>query len=159
MLKTLSLALMLTALVGLAQTPPPANIYAAGVSYNNSAAPAVAGTGLYARLLADTGTYAFTVLDALPVSVKPFQVTTNIAAGIAQKLPLSLGKLSVYVPTAAGISFSGSNTGWSWSTGALLHIPIGNGWFVGPNVRTLKSSVSGGSGYQVIAGVLIGWGK
>ena len=34
--------------------------------------PAIAGTGLYARLLsADTGTYAFTVVDAVPASVFP----------------------------------------------------------------------------------------
>lgn len=39
-----------------------------------------------------------------------------------------------------------------------MDIPIGKSkWSIMPNARVLKSSV-GGSGYQVMGGVLIGWG-
>jgi hypothetical protein len=44
----------------------PTNLYAAGVSYNNSATPEIAGSALYAHSLGTSGTYAFTVVDALP---------------------------------------------------------------------------------------------
>lgn len=137
----------------------PANFYAAGVSYNVGASPQVAGTGLYAHLVsADLGTYAFGVIDALPVSVRPFTVTTNVGTGIAQKV-FTIGKVNVYVPSAAGISFSGTNTGWAWSTGGMVAIPVKNSVRIMPMVRVLKSSISGGAGYQPIVGLLVGWGK
>lgn len=134
------------------------NLYAAGVSYNVNASPGIAGTGLYARLVAGSGTYAFTAVDALPTTVKPFSVTTNIGAGIAQKLT-SIGKVDIYVPTAAGISWSGTNTGWQWNGGAIAAIPLKNAYYLMPTIRFLKSSVSGGSDYQPIIGVLFGLGK
>lgn len=138
----------------------PANIYAAGISYNNAATPAVAGTALYTRLVDDgSGTYAFTAVDVLPTSAKPFTVTTNVSAGVAQKV-FSLGSVPIFVPTSAGVSFSGSNTGWAWSTGALAAIKLGNGnWRIFPMVRIAKSNVSNGSGVQPIVGILIGWGQ
>ena len=134
------------------------NLYAAGASYSVNASPGVAGTGLYAHLIADTGTYAFTAVDALPNTVKPFTVTSNIGAGVAQKVT-SFGKVGIYVPTAAGISWNGTNTGWQWNGGAAATIPLKNGYYLMPTVRFLKSSVSGGTGYQPIIGVLFGWGK
>lgn len=135
------------------------NIYAAGVSYNNSASPQVAGTALYARLISDgSGTYAFSVFDALPQSTHPFTITSNVGAGIAQKL-FNISGVSFYVPTSAGISFTGANTGWQWNTGLLASIHLKNSWRVMPNVRVIKSSVSGGSGYQPVVGILIGWGQ
>jgi len=145
-------------LAALAQAPL-TSLYAAGVSFNNSGSPSIAGTGLYARLVNDgTGTYAFTAVDALPASVHPFTVTTNMSAGIAQKV-VTLGKVPIFVPTSAGISYNGTNTGWAWSTGGLASIRVKNNWRICPNVRTLKSSVSSGSGYQLIVGLLVGWGK
>jgi hypothetical protein len=161
----LALALVCLAAISFAQTaappdnPLPQNVYAGGVSYNNGASPAIAGTAMYARLVNDgSGTYAFTVVDALPVSVKPFTVNTNIGLGVAQKI-VTIGKATVFVPTSAGISFSGTNTGWQWSTGALVSVPVKNNWRVFPNVRIVKSSVSAGAGYQPIVGVLVGWGQ
>jgi hypothetical protein len=151
------------AIGALAQTPSlPSNIYAGGISFNSSASPRIAGTGLYARLLSDgSGTYAFTVVDALPASVKPFTVTSNFSVGVAQKV-FTIGKVPIFVPSSAGVSFTGSNTGWAWSTGGMASIKLpsksGN-WRVFPNVRILKSSVSGGSGYQPVVGVLVGWGQ
>ena len=133
------------------------NLYAGGVSYNSSATPAVAGTGLYARLLSDTGTYAFTDVDALPNTVRPFTVTTNMGVGVAQKVA-TIGTVPVFIPAATGISFSGSNTGWQWNTGALAAIGVKGNYFVMPQVRLVKSSVSNGSGYQPIIGVLFAWG-
>jgi hypothetical protein len=137
----------------------PSNLYAAGISLNNSGSPAIAGTGLYARLVSpDTGTYAFTVIDALPASVKPFTVTTNMGVGVAQKL-FTIGKVPIFVPSSAGISWNGTNTGWAWSAGALASIKLKNNWRVLPNLRVVKSSVSNGTGYQPIVGVLFGWGQ
>jgi hypothetical protein len=144
---------------GFAQDALPANVYAGGISYNVGGSPAIAGTGLYAHLISDgSGTYAFTVVDALPISVKPFTVSTNFGVGIAQKL-FTIAKVPVFVPTSAGISYNGTNTGWAWSTGALASFKIKNNWRVMPNVRLVKSSVSNGDGYQPIVGVLFGWGQ
>lgn len=140
-----------------AQTP--ANVYAAGVSWNQSATPAVAGTALYAHAVDSNGTYAFTAIDVLPTSSKPFTVTTNTTVGVAQKV-FSLGKVPIYVPTSAGISWTGSNVGWAWSTGALAVIHIGKGnWHVYSMVRIARSNVSSGSGIQPIIGVAFGWQK
>jgi len=134
------------------------NIYAAGASYNVGGSPAIAGTALYAHLVAGTGTYAFTAVDALPNTLKPFTVSTNIGVGIAQKVA-TLGKVPIYMPTAAGISWNGGNTGWQWNGGVLASIHVKNGYYIMPTVRFLKSSVSNGSGYQPIVGVLFGWGQ
>lgn len=144
-----------------AQTPAPTNVtnlYAGGISFNGTASPKIAGTGLYARLINDgSGTYAFTVVDALPASVSPFTVTTNMGIGIAQKL-FTVGKVPLFLPTSAGVSFTGNNTGWQWNGGVLASIRVKGNWRVMPNVRFLKASVGGG-GYQPIAGVLVGWGQ
>lgn len=136
----------------------PKNIYSAGVSYNPGASPTVAGTALYARLLADVGTYAFTAIDALPTTVQPLVVTTQISAGVAQRV-VTIGNVRVYAPTSAGISWNGENTGWAWTTGALASIPLKGPWRIMPSFRLVKSSVSNGSGYQIIGGVLFGWGQ
>jgi hypothetical protein len=142
-----------------AQEAPLTNIYAAGVSFNNSGSPSIAGTGLYARLLSDaSGTYAFTAVDALPNTLKPFTVTTNFSGGVAQKV-FTIGKIPIFVPTAAGVSYSGSNVGWAWSTGALASIKLKGNFRIFPTVRIAKSSVSNGTGYQPIVGVLFGWGQ
>lgn len=136
------------------------NLYAAGVSFNNQGTPGIAGSALYAHSLGDSGTYAFTVVDALPTQFKPFVVTTNFGAGVAQKV-VTLGKVPIFVPTSAGISFNGTNTGWAWSTGALASIKLSakKNWRIFPTVRIAKSSVSNGTGYQPIVGILFGWGQ
>jgi len=138
---------------------PLSNIYAAGISFNNAAQPAIAGTGLYARLVSpSSGTYAFTAVDVLPTSTKPFTVTTNFSAGVAQKV-FTIGSVPIFVPTSAGVSFSGTNTGWAWSTGAIAPIKIKGSWRIFPTVRVARSNVSSGSGVQPIIGVLFGWGQ
>jgi hypothetical protein len=138
----------------------PVNIYAGGVSFAvGASSSSVAGTGLYARLVSnDSGTYAFTAVDAVPVTRSPFVVTTNFGVGVAQKI-ITIGKVNFFTPTSAGISYTGSNTGWSWTTGVLANIPIKGSWSLMPNCRLVKSSVSGGTGYQPIIGVLTAWGK
>jgi hypothetical protein len=141
-----------------AQTTSLTNIYAGGVSYNSQGTPGIAGTALYARSVNDTGTYAFTVVDALPTNFKPFTVTTNFSAGVAQKV-FTIGKVPIYVPTSAGVSFNGTNTGWAWSTGALASVHLKGNWHLFPTVRVAKSSVSNGTGYQPIVGILFGWGN
>ncbi len=154
--------LLLSATVLFAQdttTTQLSDIYAGGVSYNVSGSPSLAGTGLYAHRVADSGTYAFTVVDAVPTSVKPVTVTTNFGVGVAQKV-FTVGKIPIYIPTAAGASYTGTNTGWAWSTGAMGVIKLkDSGYFLAPSVRLLKSSVSNGDGYQPIVTVMFGWGK
>jgi len=151
--------------VALSQTPiPPAsptpvrNLYAAGVSYNFNANPNVAGTALYAHLVTSPGTYAFTVIDVLPNTVKPFTVTSNIGAGLAQKM-FTIGRTSLIMPTTAGISWSGQNTGWQWTGGVAVTVSLKSGLYLVPTARYIKSSVSNGSGYQPILGLAVGFGK
>jgi len=168
--QTLKAVLLLVLLMGLAvpshaqarpapTSAPLTNIYAGGISFNNSASPAIAGTGLYARLLNDgSGTYAFTAVDGIPNTLKPLTVTTNFSAGVAQKV-FTIGKIPIFVPTAAGVSFNGTNTGWAWSTGALASVKLKGNWRLFPTVRIAKSSVSNGTGYQPIVGILFGWGQ
>jgi hypothetical protein len=137
----------------------PTNIYGAGLSVNPGATPTVAGTALYAHLMADTGTYSFTVLDVLPVKNQPGLVNTNIGTGIAQRVG-SLGKVDFYVPTSAGISYTDQHVGWSLTGGAAAAIPLGfksGNWYLLPAVRFQKSSVSNGAGYQIIGGINIAW--
>lgn len=136
----------------------PLNMYAAGVSYNVGASPAIAGTGLYARRIADEGTYSFSVMDILPNAEDPGTVTTNIATGLAQKV-FSIGAVPVYIPAAGGVSINGSNTGWAWTTGALASIRIRDNFRLMPNVRVVKSSVANGDGYRPVLGILVGWGQ
>ncbi len=152
--------LFLCIAVGAQTTQPIQNLYAGGASYSVGASPAVAGTALYAHSINDgTGTYAFTVLDATPQTLKPFTINTNVGVGIAQKV-MTLGKVPIFIPTSAGISWNGSNTGWQWNGGATALIPLSKkkNYYLMPTVRFLKSSVSGGTGYQPIVGLLFGWG-
>lgn len=146
--------LTLSAVHAQAQT----SLYAGGVSFNNGAKPSIAGTGLYAHSIDSVGTYAFTAVDVLPNTLKPLTVTTNISAGPAQKL-FTLGKVPIYGTTAAGISFQGSNTGWAWNGGFLASVHIKKHWYAYPTVRVAKSSVSNGTGYQPIVGVLFGYSQ
>jgi hypothetical protein len=159
-MKVIALGLLFLALAPRSQAQTPlANLYGGGVSYNNAGNPSVAGTALWAHLVADgSKTYAFGVLDALPTSVKPFTVTTNISGGIAQKV-FTLGKIDFYVPTSAGVSFQGSNTGWAWTAGGMAVFKIKGNFYAMPAVRVAKSSVSNGTGYQLIPGFYLGWGK
>jgi hypothetical protein len=152
------LILAFTATLAAAQSAGPDNFYGAGLSYNAGASPAIAGTGLYAHKIADSGTYAFTVVDALPTTLRPFVVNTNFSVGVAQKVA-SFGSVPIFVPTAAGVSYNGANTGWAWSTGGMAVIKLKHDIAIMPNVRLVKSSVSNGTGYQPVVGVLFGWGK
>ena len=143
----------------LAQNPQPvSNLYVVGPSYNVNAQPSIAGTALFAHYIASPGTYGFTVIDVLPNTVKPFSVTSNIGVGLAQKM-FSLGKVNIFMPTAAGVSWTGTNTGWQWTGGVAVTFPLKSNLYLVPTARFVKSSVSGGSGYQPIIGVSFGWGK
>jgi hypothetical protein len=127
------------------------DIYAGGLSYSVNARPSIAGTGLYAHPVADT-TYAYTSIDVVPNTVKPFTVTSNIAVGIGQKVA-TLGKLPIYCTTGAGPSWTGTNVGWAYNFGCLTEVVIKNQKFM-PTFRALKSSVSNGTGYQPVIGIL-----
>jgi hypothetical protein len=128
------------------------NIYGLGASWNPGGSPAIAGTALYAHGIGNTGTYAFTVLDALPNTTKPFTVTTNVGVGVAQKL-LTLGSVPIYGTTATGVAWSGANAGWQYNLGAaaLIGISKNKNYFIMPTGRVLKSTINGG--YSPIIGV------
>jgi hypothetical protein len=163
--------LMVCAAVTFAQTAPPQepplpdNVYSIGGSYNNGGSPAYALTAIYAKLLSnDAGTYGFTVIDVLPVSVKPAIVTTNIGVGIAQRVLKLPNGVNIFAPVDAGVSITGTNTGWSWTGGILAdYVFKKNGipsrYHLQPNVRFIKSSVSNGAGYQLIGGLNFGFGN
>lgn len=130
------------------------NYAAIGTTYNHGAIPAIAGSALFAKRV--TGdTFSFTVVDALPTTYKPFTVSTQWATGIAQKV-VQIGNVGIFVPMAAGITYSGTNTGWVWNSGVLVGIPLKGTWVLYPVVRVSKSSVA--NSYQVFGGILIGWG-
>lgn len=142
-----------------AKAEPVKNFYAAGVSYNGNGSPAVAGTGMYARLVsADAGTYAFTIVDATTTN-KLKTVNTSFSVGLAQRIA-TIWKLKVYGNGAAGISYTGTNTGWDYSAGVLVPVKVKKdaNWYVSPMARFHKSNVNG-EGYTPILGVLFGWGK
>lgn len=160
-MKTLLCALLaVVCLSGNCLAQDVSNLYLAGGSYSPGGSPSFAGSALYAHQINASGTYAFTMIDALPASVKPFTVNTNIGIGIAQRVA-TINGYSIFVPTSAGISYSGTNTGWAWSTGAGVPFRLkpDSNWYAMPSVRVLKSSVSGGSGYQPIFGLMFGWGQ
>ena len=148
-------------------TPPPVeitqNFVMAGAS--RLTAGGWAATGIYAHATG-TSTYAFTVMDVVPITGKsPASFTQNIGVGVAQKaFTLTFGSVQVpvFIPVATGFSWTGANSGWSWSGGALATIPIGKGFQIPVAVRFVKSSVnanSGLNGYQFIftLGPGFGW--
>lgn len=140
-----------------AQTATPVqNFFGGGVSFNNSGTPSIAGTAFYAKSVNDgSGTYSFTVFDALPNSLKPLTVTTNVGTGIAQKV-FCVSGVCIYAPITAGFSWQGSNLGWNWTGGFIAPIKLKKGWYVAPAIRFAKSSVSNGTGYQLIPGGFVG---
>ena len=142
-----------------AQTPPPTlptNVYLTGMAWSPSGTPSVDGEALYAHVLVpSTGTYLFTMVEALPNNTTPFTVNTNVGVGVAQRL-FNIGQTAVYTPTGAGVSWTGANLGWAWFSGAGWIIPIKGDWCMMPNARLVKSSVSNGTGVQVVYGVMFG---
>ena len=134
------------------------NFLGVGASYTGDY---YASTVAYGRLLSQTsGTYNFWAVDYIPTSLKPITVTSNLSTGIMQKV-LSTGPVTFYVPATAGLSSSGPNTGWFWSAGGLATINIGkSGWTLDPTVRIGKTNVTivGAQQYQVIVGVIFGFG-
>ena len=156
---------LLVAVLGFGQTATadPTNLYSFGMSWNQSASATVAqqfaGTAMYARKQTEAGTYAFTALDIVPTAVNPITVTNQTSVGIAQRV-LTVGGWKIYGTAAAGPSWTGSNSGWAWLAGGMASRSIGSkGWRIMPNIRTIKSSVSNGSGYQLIIGVMVGFGN
>ena len=135
---------------------PQDNFAAAGVSYNHTSAASLAGTAVYAHAIAGSSWF-FSSLDVVPDSTKPSTVSTNFAPGIAQKL-FTTRWLDLYTVTGAGVSWAGSNTGWTWSGGEMPIVHLPHGWAIALPVRFIKSSVNNNSNYQVIATLMIGKG-
>lgn len=137
------------------------NTASAGVSIKPGDSAPVAGTALYTRRLADK-TRAFVALDAVPTNTRPFAVTTNVGVGIAQRVGPAITvwrrEITFWIPTSAGVSWSGVHVGWKWDGGGLANIPLKGPTAIQPNVRFVKSSINNHSDYQVIGGALFSWG-
>ena len=157
-IKTAAMVVLALLLIPTLHAQAVTNFYAAGATYNVNASPSVAGTVLYAKKLADSNTYAFTALDMVPNTVKPYTVTTNMGVGVAQKLT-TIGKVDIFTPLAAGISTSGPNLGWQYNFGIMPTIRIKGPYYIAPTVRFNKSSVSNGTGVQPLIGILFGFGQ
>lgn len=136
----------------------PVNLYAAGLAFNPSSPVKIAGTALYARQVNGADTYAFTIFQAVPIANHPGNVTTNVGAGIAQRIA-TIGAVPIYLPTSAGISWTGTNTGFQWSSGAAAVFHLHKSLYLLPEVGFLKSAVSNGSGYQITGGLQLAWGQ
>jgi hypothetical protein len=131
------------------------NIGAVGLNYSVNASPSFAGSLLYARqALPASGTWVFANGDFLPNTLKPFTVTNNIGTGVAQKVA-DFGTTPIFCITGAGVSWTGTNTGYQFNGGCLAAFKVKN-FLVMPSGRFLKSSVSNGTGYQPIIGVYVG---
>jgi hypothetical protein len=134
------------------------NMYAAGMAYSVNGAPPLASEAIYAHRMNDAGTYGFTNIIALPNTVKPFTVTSNVGVGVAQKVA-TIANIPVYAPVGIGPSWTGSNIGYQYNAGFLASIHIKNDYYFLPSFRFVKSSVSNGTGYQPTIGLDFGWGK
>ena len=170
---TLAAILWLTLAVAVAfgQTPAPTereDVFGAGASYNSSpeAIPSAAGTIMYAHRVSE-GLYSFTIVDifaqakdftdpATGAVTSKYQITTTPTTGVAQHLR-DIAGAKIYVIATVGAAAGGSQVGWAYSTGGAAYIGLGKGWCLIPNIRLMKSSLSGD--YQGIFGIMFGWGK
>lgn len=149
-----------------AQATPPAptsslqNLYTVGVNASPGAGTPVDGSFMWAHNLNDsTGTFGFTLVDIVPATLKPFTVVTNTSLGVAQKLATIAGK-EIYGTAGAGLSMSGTATGYNYNFGAALPLRYKQtNWYIVPVVRVLKTNVPNGNGYQPIFGLHFGWGQ
>lgn len=145
--------------LGMATAQGPQNIYGAGVSYSVNAKPSVAGTAMYSYKLTDSNTYFTTTFDVLPNTIRPFTVSSNVGAGVAQKVA-TIANHNIYCLSTAGVSWTGSNTGWQFNGGCATAFKVGTqGFSIVPTFRFLKSNVTNGTGYQPVFGLLYVWGK
>ncbi len=99
----------------------------------------------------------------LPESFNPTVVTTNIGVGVSQKA-VTVGPFNVFIPVSTGLTVTGTNSGWNWTGGGLVDYNIKKAgiptnYHIQPNVRFVKSTVNGGSGYQLIFGALFAFGQ
>jgi len=145
--------LLLTAVASAQVTPGaptltslPNNIYAFGPTFNPNATPVISGTAFYGRKLDDKGTYAIAGMDIMTGSTAPFTVTSNPFTGVAQQF-YSSGRLHVFATPSAGLSYSGTNTGYSYALGGLIVYDLSPSYALGFGGRAFKSNISN-SGYE-----------
>jgi hypothetical protein len=132
----------------------PENVVTAGLSYNGYSTPNLTGNLAYAKRLGD-GWYNFNLVDVASKQTGPFSAAVSITPGIARRV-MTFGKSTVYTLAAAGVMAGGDSLGFSWSAGGAVIIPLRKGFYLMPNIRTLKASLTD---YQCIAGISIGIGK
>lgn len=138
-------------------------VFAAGGSWNQTGSPQFCFTAANAHRIT-TGVYSFTAVDVFaltnPTPLLPNQakytITVTPTTGIATQIR-SFGKVRLFGIGTIGAAAGGSQVGWAYSAGGFAYIPLGKGFSVIPNFRTVKTSLSGE--FQGILGVMIGWGK
>jgi len=133
----------------------PTDYVAAGLSWNQYAAPQINGNLLYAHKITDANTYSFSFVDVISKCRRPFTVTTAVSTGLAQHIR-TIGPARVFLVTTVGVAAGGDNVGYIWTGGGAVAFPIGKSFTILPNVRVLKSSLSD---VQYIGGIMIGFGS
>lgn len=148
------------------KTSLPNNIYGLGVTGNPNGSPHELLTAMYGRRVDTKGTYAITVFDVVPaVTQVPttttdpttgvtttttkavYTVTTNVSAGVAQ-LFYQNSAFKVFFTPSAGLSYTGTNTGYSYALGGLIVHDFSPNYAIGIGGRAFRSNVSGVTGYQ-----------
>jgi hypothetical protein len=151
----LLLLCVICAICGSAFAQAPSQFVAAGVSWNQYAAPQISGSLLYAHRVAGN-TFSFSLVDITSKSVRPFTVQTSISTGLGQHM-LDVGRGQVYAVTTVGLAAGAENVGGAWTGGGAVVVPVGKrGLAVMFSARTLKTSLAGWQGMYT---GWIGWGK
>ena len=164
-MKTLTLALALTASAAFAQSLPSEHVDVIG-TYNPTATPGGSLTGAYSHLLSQSGTYSFSAVDvtfgsattttAKGVSGLVSRVQVATTSGLAQRLTSLMG-FDVYGIGTAGLTTvaGGGTTGFVASGGFLAVHPLKKGWTVDLHART----IAGTGSPQYVLGLGFGFGK
>ncbi len=156
-----ALMLSLLPLLAAAQTEPattqlPDQFVAAGLAFNQYAAPNLNGWSSFAKAVKkDAGLYSFTTYELSSARTTPFTLQTSVRTGLALALR-SVGPVVIFGFGDAGMAASGTTLSGAFSGGGMAALPLGKGWVLVVPVRVVKSAVGG---QQVIFELGAGWGK
>ncbi len=166
-MKTLSLAILIAVLAGLAagQTNPPlpGQVFGAIVYYNQGSPGAKVNGSVYGAIpfpSAPAGTYIYNSIDIL--SAGRGQVMTVPSTGFAQHIVWFTPRVELFGLLAAGISFaalpspaSGTNVTPAFGGGAGINTGLGRGFYL----TTLAKVVNAQGLNTLVGGIGIAWGR
>jgi hypothetical protein len=134
----------------------PDQFAAAGLAWNQYAAPQINGWASYAASISKAnGVYSFTTYDVTSVTRQPFSVQTSVRTGLALYMR-SFGPFHIFGLADVGVAAAGGSVGGSASGGGMIALPLGKGWTLLAPVRVLKTALSD---RQLIFELGFGWGK